>query len=107
MVDVGELMLEPGAAAHAAKVCQEMKEKLHGYAKQARELSKRVNFGECLEGWALSEKFYKKAAGTPKSAYEILLRAQEIMDNMAETYLAAGRAYEKQERRNAARFTAQ
>ena len=105
MVDVGELMLEPDAAARAARACQELKEKLAGHAQMAIHLSKRVDFGQCSEGWALSEKFSQKAKGTPLSLYEVLIKTQEILDNMSDTYLAAGRAYAEQERVNANKFS--
>ena len=105
MVDVGELMLEPDAAARAARACQELKQKLAEHTDTAMHLSRKVDFGQCNEGWALSEKFSQKAKGTPLSLYEVLVKTKEILDNMADTYLAAGRAYAEQERLSATKFS--
>ena len=106
-VNVGELMIEPEAAGRAAQICRDLRDKLDGHAETARRLHQKVDFGQCLEGWALSEKFSRKAMGTPTSAYELIIRAQEILDNMAEMFEAAGRAYLEQERCITARFTSQ
>ena len=106
-VNVGELMIEPESAERAAQICRDLRSKLDGHAMLAMKLSRQISFGECLEGWGLSKKFSMKAAGTPNSAYEIIREAQKILDNMAEMYEAAGRAYTEQERLNSARFAAE
>jgi len=105
MVDIGELMLEPDAAAKAVKACRELQEKLSDQITVAESLARKVDFGQCNEGNALSEKFFLKAKGTPTSLWEVLTKAYAILDNMAETYLAAGKAYADQESRNVDTFT--
>jgi hypothetical protein len=103
-VDAGHVRIEPDAAANTAKACRAQMARLDERLYEARRLTIRVNFGDCDEGNQLSGKFSQKAQGGPNSAYELIVQAQQALENLAKTYEAAGRMYQQTDEGNAQAF---
>ena len=103
-VDAGLLSLEPGTAERAAAICREYRDDLEKFRNEARGLSYRQNFGDCWLGNDFGAAIQRKAQGTPTSAFELLGQAMEIVENLAQTYEAAGRAYRETDEDAAHRF---
>jgi hypothetical protein len=103
-VDGGQLFINPDSAQKAAQACRDYRDQLFSCALRAQQMSRRLDFGRCTEGTALSTKFADKAQGGPNSAVEVLQNAAAVLENMAQTYEDAGRAYQHSEETNAQSF---
>lgn len=103
-VDAGMLSMEPGTAEKVAAAYTKMADGLLEDARNASLLAEPVNFGQCNEGQALSNKFATKADGAPNSAVDVIRAYEKIYRNMAETVLEAGRRYSQTDEGNRAAF---
>jgi hypothetical protein len=110
-VDSGQLMIEPDAAANAAKACNDQAAEFAKMQDRAARLAvnaKSLKLGGCIEGQAMATTFTNKAndgsGTTGSSAYALLGQAVEIMKNMAATYEAAGKMYHETDQGNARAF---
>ncbi|GDY32200.1 hypothetical protein [Gandjariella thermophila] len=104
-VDGGQLFINPDSAQKAAQACHDYANQLRRFARRAQQLARRQNFGDCAEGNALSAKFANKAQGGPNSAWDVLNKAAQIVENLASTYEDAGRAYQQAEETNSQSFS--
>ncbi len=98
----GQLRLEPGTAEKAAGLCTDLIEKLAGHIRDAHNLVMQSGMGDCLIGNQLSKKFNDKATGESNSIVSVLQQHQDVLRQMADTYLEAGHAFTAQEEANAA-----
>lgn len=92
-VDAGRLRMEPGTAERAAGCCRAFAADLEDELPAVRELAEIDGFGECIAGRALRDAFRAKGEGTPTSAREIIREHQRVLEDLAQTFEAAGRAY--------------
>lgn len=97
----GELRMEPGTAEAAAGHCNDMIAKLTVHIREAHFLVMQAGFGDCLIGNQLMKKFNDKATGPTNSIVSLLQQHQDVLRQMADTYLEAGRAFRAQEQANA------
>lgn len=103
-VDSGQVMITPDAATNAAKACRDQKRSFVLFQSRAQGLAQHaqsLNMGACDEGTALRNTFRDKAQGPQNSAYDLFGKAAEIMENMAQTYEAAGKMYHETDQANA------
>ncbi|GGM32746.1 hypothetical protein GCM10012275_00180 [Longimycelium tulufanense] len=103
-VESGGFRVEPQAATDAAKACRDFKDQLDIVMRQAWRLARVNGLGESNIGRDLAQKFVKKADGTPDSLVPIVRQAQDILENMAQTYEAAGRSYQQTDEANRQAF---
>jgi len=103
-IDSGSLALEPGVAEKAAKICRDQIGELEQLKFDVEQLGTRLPFGDCEVGNQLSAKFALKAKGGPNSIYDVLVQSQQVLENMARNYEAAGRMYHQVEQDSAAAF---
>ena len=85
----GELFFEPGAAEECAKACEDAIAKIERHLQMARQLSFVDGFGSPSEGQQLAAKFKRKA----DEAVEVLQAHKAVLQDMRDTYRAAGKAY--------------
>jgi hypothetical protein len=106
-VDSGQVSITPDAATNAAKACRDQKRQFVELQLRAQNLSqyaRSMKAGTCDEGTALRTTFSEKAQGGQNSAYDLFGKAIEIMENMAQTYEAAGKMYHETDQSNAQAF---
>lgn len=89
----GRLAISPDVAQQAAQVCEDHRRQLHDLRREIDDLGEKVSFGECEVGEQLAAKFVDKAKNGPESLAAMLAAAEQIVDNMAQTYTKAGAAY--------------
>ncbi|MCP2262050.1 hypothetical protein LX15_005782 [Streptoalloteichus tenebrarius] len=104
-VTSGGFRVTPEAATNAAKACRDHKDRLNEALEDAQNLQRTSGFGECRIGEQLADKFAKKADGGPTSLIPLLRKAQDILENMARTFEAAGRAYHQADDDNRRAFS--
>jgi hypothetical protein len=106
-VESGQLMIEPDAAANAAKACRDQQVEFQKLQLRAQGLAQHVrgvNMGQCNEGTGMRKTFANKAQDDQNSAYNLFGKAIEIMGNMAAAYEAAGKMYHDTDQGNAQAF---
>lgn len=106
-VDSGQVSITPDAATNAAKACRDQKREFVALQLKAQNLSqfaRSMKAGDCGEGTALRTTFSEKAQGGQNSAYDLFGKAIDIMENMAQTYEAAGKMYHETDQTNAQAF---
>jgi hypothetical protein len=107
-VDSGQVMITPDAAANAAKACKDQAAAFTVMQDRASRLAQGAHgmkAGDCAEGQTMVTTFANKAhGGGGNSAYDLLGQAAKIMNNMADTYTAAGKMYQETDQDNARAF---
>jgi hypothetical protein len=107
-VDGGQVMIKPDTATNAAKECRDLRDDFLVFQRRAQVMARHVlgiNFGNCDEGYSMRQALHDKAQGDrPNSAYNLFTKAAEIMENMAQTYEAAGKMYHETDQGNAQAF---
>lgn len=101
----GGFRIEPEAATDAAKACRDFIDEIDDLLQETYTLGRRLGFGENNVGEALAEKFAQKASGDSNSLLPLLRRMQEILEEMAQSYEAAGRSYQNVEDANRQAFS--
>ncbi|MGH3991602.1 MAG: hypothetical protein ACRDSN_03955 [Pseudonocardiaceae bacterium] len=86
-VDSGELWMEAGVAESAAKRCEQTITDIDEWMVKADRLTERRKFGDNEDGQRAAERFGQ--AGDEIVA--VMREAQQVFQNMAATYRAAGR----------------
>jgi len=101
----GGFRIEPEAATEAARACREFRDEIEKIVSHSFSLGRRLGFGRSITGEALAEKFALKASGDSNSLLPLLRRMQEILEDMAQSYEAAGRSYQNVEDANRQAFS--
>ncbi len=96
----GELRFEPAAAERCAQVCETAVDQITDQLQTARQLTRVEGFGDTIAGRALADKFARKGG----EAVDVLVAHRQVLQDMAATYRAAGRAYTEAEANNAVRL---
>lgn len=99
-VDSGQLSIAPEAATNAAKACRDQKDRIDDKLVVLGRYFEQSGYGACGEGAQLQAKMATKF----RQAHELLRKEQEILENMAQTYEAAGRHYQETEHAQADAF---
>ena len=86
-VDAGELWMEAGVAETAAQRCEQAIRDIDDWLSNARRLTQRRKFGDNYDGNAAALRFVE--AG--REVVNVMRSAQDVFQNMADTYRAAGR----------------
>lgn len=99
------LSIEPGAAENCAMAWQQYASRLRDLRTSSNNMVSLSAFGTLPSGQALGNKFLQLAIGSDASFASVIQQHIDIADRMAETFLAAGRAYTETEAANTARLT--
>lgn len=92
-VDSGRFAIAPGTAQRAAQVCRDHGTRLKDLQREIDELGTLVPFGECKVGEQLAAKFADKAVSGPQSLAALLSCAEQIVENLAQSYAKAEAGY--------------
>lgn len=92
-VQGGRLAIGSEVAQRAAGLCRDHGARLRELRAEIDALGQPVSFGDCKVGEQLAAKFAAKAATGPDSLADLLTAAERIVDDLAQTYAAAGSAY--------------
>ncbi|HET9254467.1 MAG TPA: hypothetical protein VFO16_04605 [Pseudonocardiaceae bacterium] len=99
-VAAGELWMEAGVAERAAARCEQAIKELDDSLRDADQLTRLRKFGDNEDGHAAAARFAQ--AGTDYIA--TMRKAQQVFQNMAVTYRAAGRTVSETEAANEQMF---
>lgn len=103
-VEAGKLWMEPDVAERAAVCCEQQITEVESIIDDLRELDRERKFGDNADGHAIARAFKDAAVTGPDSIKGVLLNAQQVLQNMADTYRAAGRAAAQAEDANQQMF---
>lgn len=86
-VDAGELWMDPDVAERAAKRCEQTITDIDDWLLRAQRLVQRRRFGDNHDGNKAADRF----AEAGRDVINVMMGAQDVFRNMADTYRAAGR----------------
>ena len=81
-------------------MCETAVDQITDQLQTARQLTGVEGFGDTIAGRALADKFARKGG----EAVDVLVAHRQVLQDMAATYRAAGRAYTEAEANNAVRL---
>ncbi|WP_067667219.1 hypothetical protein [Nocardia miyunensis] len=96
------IRLEPQAAQDCAKLCGELITELNSAINNAKSLADVKGFGNIKNATDLAQRYDDRATGGDSSLQHSLTKHREVVSDMMETFIAAGRAYLKNENASAA-----
>lgn len=100
-VDNGQLVMDPEAAERVAKVYEDKADALAKAVAKADRLVARNAYGDSFTGRALEQKFVSKAEDPETGVIALIRKAQEILNNMAQTYRDSARDMQSTDDENA------
>lgn len=87
------IRLEPQAAQDCAKLCGDMIEALTTAINDAESLADVQGFGDIANATALAQRYNDRATAGDSSLQYSLTKHRDVVSDMMETFIAAGRAY--------------
>lgn len=88
-VEAGTLWMEPDVAERTAVRCEQQIGEFQMMIEKLRNLDRERKFGDNADGHAIAKAFNAAVTG-PDSVRGVLVNAQRVLQNMADTYRAAG-----------------
>lgn len=88
-----QIRLEDGAAKECARICGEMIDKLTAAINAADSLDDVQGFGNITNANDIAQRYNDRAADGDSSLKYVLTKHREVVGDMLETFIAAGRAY--------------
>lgn len=87
------IRLEPQAAKDCARLCGQMITELNSAINNAESLSNVQGFGNIANATALAQRYGDRATNGDSSLRHSLTKHRDVVSDMMETFIAAGRAY--------------
>ncbi|MBH0777591.1 hypothetical protein [Nocardia bovistercoris] len=100
------IRLEPQAAQDCARLCGLMITELDKAINNTQSLTNVQGFGTIADATALAGRYNDRAATGDSSLKHSLTKHREVVNDMMETFIAAGRSYLENEHASAARLSA-
>ncbi|GAB2639964.1 hypothetical protein ACWDYH_08880 [Nocardia goodfellowii] len=95
------IRLEPNAAQDCAKLCSDMVTQLNSAINNAKTLGNVKGFGDLPDATALAQRYSDRATNGDSSLEYALKKHVEVVNDMMDTFIAAGRAYLEHEKASA------